>query len=283
MTRIIAVGMGLIVAAAAAPPTTHNTDGVLFSEQFDDADLTQRDWYDGLRPRIVGGAEAGKGCIEYDWPDPATGKAVGSSTVRHLIEPTDEVYVRFYLKFSKDWGWPARKMGPHLTHFMTTENPKFAGPADTHLTVYVEPCDGKLRLIAQDIQNQDAPHGPTQGPIRRGYNATVYDSKDAPLTADTWHCVEAQFRLNTLDIQADRPNPDGVVRGWVDGKLVVERADVILRSTDYPKMKFNQFILAPYAGPGLLPHAQMLWIDELVVGTKRIGQLPNPAATHPAE
>ena len=40
--------------------------------------------------------------------------------------------------------------------------------------------------------------------------------------------------------------------------------------------KFNQFLLAPYFGPGLLPHAQKLWIDELAVGTKRIGPLePN--------
>ena len=36
-------------------------------------------------------------------------------------------------------------------------------------------------------------------------------------------------------------------------------------------MKFNQFLMAPYFGPGLLPHAQKLWIDELAVGTKRIG------------
>ena len=39
-------------------------------------------------------------------------------------------------------------------------------------------------------------------------------------------------------------------------------------------MKFNQFLMAPYFGPGLLPHAQRLWIDELAVGTKRIGPLP---------
>jgi hypothetical protein len=49
---------------------------------------------------------------------------------------------------------------------------------------------------------------------------------------------------------------------------------VILRSTDFPKMKFNQFLMAPYFGPGLLPHAQKLWIDELAVGTRRIGPLP---------
>lgn len=44
------------------------------------------------------------------------------------------------------------------------------------------------------------------------------------------------------------------------------------RSTDFPKMKFNQFLLTPYFGPGLLPHAQTLWVDELVVGTGRVAR-----------
>ena len=57
------------------------------------------------------------------------------------------------------------------------------------------------------------------------------------------------------------------------GEVVVEHTDVILRSTDFPEMKINQFLMAPYFGPGLLPHAQKLWIDELAVGIKRIGPL----------
>ena len=105
--------------------------------------------------------------------------------------------------------------------------------------------------------------------MRGGYNGRFYDSKDVLFTDDRWHCVEAMFKLNSLDLERDRPNADGVVRGWFDGKLVVDRADVILRSTDFPTMKFNQFLLTPYFGPGLLPHEQTLWIDELAVGTKQ--------------
>ncbi len=78
------------------------------------------------------------------------------------------------------------------------------------------------------------------------------------------------FKLNTLDADGDKPNGDGIVRGWFDGKLVVDRTDVILRSTDFPKMKFNQFLPTPYFGPRLLPHEQTLWIDELVVATGRL-------------
>jgi hypothetical protein len=155
-------------------------------------------------------------------------------------------------------------------HFMTSENGKFHGPAASHLTVYIEPWDGKLRLAAQDIQNKDKPHGLTQGPLKGGYNGKTYDSKERLFADDEWHCVEALFRLNTLDRKADKPNTDGVVRGWFDGKLVIDRTDVVLRSTDFPDMKFNQFLLTPYFGPGLLPKAQTLWIDELTVGTKRL-------------
>lgn len=257
----------------ASATATTATDNILFSERFEDADLNKRGWYDGDKFRVVANAFAGSGCIEYEWRDGATA-AGGSSTVRRQFAPTDEVYVRYYLRLSKDWGWSGKNFHPHLTHFLTTENEKFMGPAATHLTLYIEPVAGKLRLGTQDIQNKDAPHGLTQGPLKGGYNGMIYESKEVLFKDDNWHCIEAYFKLNTLDVKADRPRADGVVRGWFDGKLVVERTDIVLRSTDFPKMKFNQFMMAPYFGPGLLPHAQKLWIDELVVAAGRVGPLP---------
>lgn len=85
----------------------------------------------------------------------------------------------------------------------------------------------------------------------------------------------ALFKLNALDVDRDKPNADGIVRGWFDGQLVVEHTNLILRSTDFPNMKFNQYLLTPYFGPGLLPHTQSLWIDELVVATGRVGGRQN--------
>lgn len=246
--------------------------GELIRESFEDAAVDQRGWYDGKEVRIVPNGKSGS-CIEYEWTA-ASGTVTGSSAKRHLFEPTDEIFIRYYLQLSKGWGWSGRSYHPHLTHFMTTGNSKWHGPAASHLTLYIEPVNGKLRLAAQDIQNKDAPHGLTQGPLKGGYNGTMFDSADELFTDDAWHCIEAQFKLNTLDFKNDEPNADGVVRGWFDGKLVIDRDDVILRSTDFPNMKFNQFLMAPYFGPGLLPHAQKLWIDEMVVGTKRIWPLP---------
>jgi hypothetical protein len=257
-------------SATTADPA-EQPSAVLFSEHFDDPHLLRRGWYDGAKFTISDMRPyAGAGCVEYAWRAGATTPA-STSGVRRLFEATDVVYLRFYIKLSQGWGWTGRPYHPHLMHFLTTENHKFAGPAATHLTVYVEPWNGKLRLAAQDIQNKDKPHGLTQGPLRGGYNGRFYDSKEVLFNDDGWHCVEALFRLNSLDLKADKPNADGVVRGWFDGKLVIDRTDVVLRSTDFPAMKFNQFLLTPYFGPGLLPHAQTLWIDELAVGTKRIG------------
>jgi glucose/arabinose dehydrogenase len=250
-------------------------EGVLFHENFEDTSVDSRGWYDGKSVRIVPGGMRGN-CIEYEWTD-GSDSVAGSSAKRHLFEAADEVFIRYYLKLSKGWGWSGRSYHPHLTHFMTTENSNWHGPAASHLTLYIEPVNGKLRLAAQDIQNKDAPHGLTQGPIKGGYNGHLFDSADELFTDDAWHCIEAQFKLNTLDLKNDKPNTDGIVRGWFDGKLIIDRTDVILRSTDFPKMKFNQFLMAPYFGPGLLPHAQKLWIDEMVVAKKRIGPLEQGA------
>jgi hypothetical protein len=240
----------------------------LFQETFDDSQLQQRGWYDLGDLRIVPGAKAGAGCIEYEWLE-GKPNVQGSSGMRRLFEPSDRVYVGFDLKLSKGWGWSGRNYHPHLAHFLTTENGKWHGPAASHLTLYIEPVGGKLRLAAQDIQNKDAPHGLTQGPLKGGYNGMLYDSDDVLFEDDQWHRVEALFQLNTLDPKNDRPNRDGIVRGWFDGKLVIEKADVVLRSTDFPNMRFNQFLLTPFFGPGLLPHGQKLWIDELVVARER--------------
>ena len=270
----------LISGAAPAAFSQENnkegaTNGALFSESFENPRLLERGWYDGSKAAISSTQPfAGQGCIEFTWKTGGT-TAGNSSGFRHLFEGTDTVHLRCYIRLSKGWGWTGRDYHPHLMHFMTTENPRYHGPAASHLTVYIEPQNGRLRLAATDMQNKDQPHGLTQGPLRGGFNARTYDSQEVLFRDDGWHRVEAMYQLNSLDLKADKPNADGIVRGWFDGKLVIDHTNVVLRSTDFPKMKFNQFLLTPYFGPGLLPHEQTLWIDELAVGQKRLNS-PDP-------
>lgn len=240
-----------------------------FREGFEDTQLKQRGWYDGTRVKIATQpVHVGKGSIEFHFPTGTTGSDT-SSTHRRRFEPTEAVYLAFSIRFSKGWGWTGRSYHPHLIQFMTTENGPYHGPAASHLTLYVEPQEGRLRLAAQDIQNRDRPHSLTQGPIRGGYNGKFYDSQEKVFTDDRWHRVETEFKLNSLDLANDRPRADGVARAWVDGKLVIDRKDLVFRSTDFPQMKLNQLLLAPYFGPRLLPHEQTLWIDDLLVSRQR--------------
>lgn len=261
----------LSFVASVARGTAAEPTALLFREGFDDAELLQRGWYDGSKFRIASDVRAGAngtGAIEYHWK--ANGTTPDSSSgLRRQFEASESVYLRCQLRLSKGWKWTGRAYHPHLMHFLTTENAPYAGPAATHLTTYIEPWNGHLRLAAQDIQNKDAPHGLTQGPLKGGFNGTMFDSWDVLLKDDAWHLVEAEYRLNSLDLDAGRPRTDGVVRAWFDGELVVDRSDVILRSVDFPKMKFNQFLLTPYFGLGLLPQEQTLWIDDLEVHRER--------------
>lgn len=251
---------------------SQSDESPLFSESFEDDEMESRGWYDGTTCRISGDARQGKGCIEYEWVE-GQQKVQGSSIRRHLFKPNHEIYVRFYLKLSEGWQWTGVNYHPHFMHFMTTENSEYHGPATSHLTLYIEPVNGKLRLAATDIQNKDMSHGLTQGELKGGYNGKLYDSQEILFKDTKWHCIEAYFKLNSLDIMNDRPNNDGVVMGWFDGEKVIKRTDVVLRSTDFPDMQLNQFLIAPYFGPGLLNNNQKLWIDELVIGTNKIGCL----------
>src|SRR2546425_5242607 len=53
-----------------------------------------------------------------------------------------------------------------------------------------------------------------------------------------WHFVEAYFQLNS--IANGTGVPDGIVRYWFDGQLVIEHANVLLRTGTHPNMKFNR-------------------------------------------
>ena len=100
MLRILLPPTCMVIALATGPGTSVGAEKsatrVLFSERFEDADLAARGWYDGRRFRIAGDARGGQGCVEYEWTE-GQPKVQGSSAVRHLFEPTEEVSLRFYL------------------------------------------------------------------------------------------------------------------------------------------------------------------------------------------
>ena len=195
-------------------------DGVLFREGFDDARLPRARL---VRRRGVRHPRDGCPCGRRLHRLPLE---AGHDDAGRLVGPAPAVRADGY-------GLPAllpqaveglgldraRRYHPHLIHFLTTENGKYHGPAASHLTVYIEPQEGRLRLAAQDIQNRDAPHGLTQGPLRGGYNGTFYDSEEVLFTDDAWHCVEAH-----VPPELPRPRAGSSQRGRHRARLVRRQA-----------------------------------------------------------
>lgn len=88
---------------------------------------------------------------------------------------------------------------------------------------------------------------------------------DQEIKLDQWYCVEQYIKLNTPG------RKDGILRGWINGKLVFDKTDCLWRNTD--KLKINSYWLDYYRG-GKEPanHDHHIYIDNLAIATGgRIG------------
>jgi len=106
------------------------------------------------------------------------------------------------------------------------------------------------------------------------YSARVWAAKSklfgdqpGPQYKNDWHRVEALFKMNR--IVGGKGVPDGLIRYWFDGKLVINYSKVLMRTGDHPNIKFNQFMFGNYIGVGS-PVDQTMWVDRLVVATDRL-------------
>jgi hypothetical protein len=99
------------------------------------------------------------------------------------------------------------------------------------------------------------------------------NTPSSPRYKGNWHLVEAYIKLNS--IAGGKGVRDGILRYWYDGALIIDRADVLLRTAAHPAMMFNQFQFAPWIGDGS-PADQSFWIDNLIVATNRPSSPPLP-------
>jgi hypothetical protein len=287
---------------------------ILFTENFENANLASRGWYDNTTVSLsttehIPGSIAS---LEYRWTPSATVPINGGST-RRLFTPTDSVYISYWLKYSANWvGQNQVSFGHHEFYLLTDKSPAFSSLAYTHLTGYIEENNGVVQLAIQDGANIDETRigidlrGVTENRAVAGCNGTYpdgyatlscyqgsptahwngkqwrttgiyFDSSPSSSTyKNNWHRIGVFFKMNS--IQNGIAQPDGVVQYWYDGQLVIDHQNVVLRTGQNPTMKFNQFVMAPFMGDGS-PVDQRFWIDDLMVATSRpagSGSLPAP-------
>jgi hypothetical protein len=279
----------------------------LFAEPFEDDDFASRGWYDGPSGSLTTDehVEGSTSSFVCRFAPGATG-CEGGTPGRHLFDPQMGVCLSYWVKYSANWQGSGLPYHPHEFHFITNADTIYVGPANTHLTTYIEQVGGTPRLALQDSRNVDTscillnndgfvgcdgdfdsyPFTEARSAAACNgllgdldgrdcfstgngyYSARFWDAEirafgdEAPWDKNEWHLVQSYWRLN--DIEDGIGIPNGVLRYWVDGELLVASDQILMRTGVHPDMRFDQFLIAPYIGDGS-PVDQTMWVDDLVV------------------
>lgn len=273
--------------------------GTLFQEGFEDGNFAARGWYDNKSP-LLSSTEHVSGSTQSLQCHFAKGAVTPdnlASTMRMKFQETDSVYISFYIKHSTNWVGSGVTYHPHEFYLLTNQDGDWSGLSNTHLTAYVEENAGAPLMRIQDALNIDLanvgkdltaitekravagcngdsdgygagecyPSGSAYCNGKQWKTTTTYFSDTAgPYYKGDWHHIEAYFKLNSIvnGVAAK----DGIVEYWYDGTPIINNRNVVIRTGQYPTMKFNQFLIGPYIGVGS-PVDQTFWIDNLVVAT----------------
>lgn len=259
---------------------------VLFADNFESGTMSK--WED-VRAAVVTDETAHAGACSVKM-EMVRGKSNGADAKKWFQPGADTVYVRFYVKFSSDYGychhfvwlgatertnrWSAvGKAGlkPDGTYFSTGMEPWFAwgkNPPPGEINFYsyyldMEP-DTKMNKY---WGNAFFPPGPGKG-------AAAGPQRVIP-PLDRWQCWEFMLQANTAPDTAD-----GSQEMWVDGKSVGKFAGI--RWRNHADLKVNCLWLEHYGFDESDPtkqfwrEKQTVWFDDVVVATRYIGPM-NPA------
>ena len=182
-------------------------------------------------------------------------------------EPT-EIYMRYYLRFGEDW--------------LPTDGGKLPGISGTYGVAGWggRPVDGTDGWSARGTYKTVIPDG---NPLERHsaignyvYHADMagqygdvdlwLDGCAGLLDKNRWYAVETYLKLNTLG------ENDGILRGWVDGRLAYERTNWRWRDVD--SLKIEQIWMNVYHGGSAVPPTDLhLYIDNVVIASEYIGPM----------
>lgn len=174
----------------------------------------------------------------------------------------EEVYFRYYLRFADDWD---PKRGGKLPGISGTYGRAGWGG---------RPVNGEdgwsARGLFEGQKNGKTPvgfycyHMDMKG---RYGSYWVWDRDDLGfLENNRWYCLEQFVKLNTPG------KADGILRGWVDGKLAFEKTNTQMRSVDSLKVEavWVNFYLGGSWSAERDHHA---YIDDVVISQQPIGPI----------
>ena len=257
-------------------------ESVYFTENFESGDMKK---WDEVRGGVTVETErpyGGKYCVRMTME---RGKNTGGDSIKWFRPGGDTVYVRFYVKFSKDYQychhfvwlgatqrtnkWSAfGKAGlkPDGTYYSTGMEPWFAwgqNPPPGEASFYSYFLDMEPdRKINKYWGNSFFPSGPGKGKAG-GPNRVIP-------ALDRWQCWEFMVQANSAPDKSD-----GKQKMWIDGKLVGEFTGIRWRND--MDLKINCLWLEHYGYDEGDPtkeywkQSQSVWFDDVVVAGRYIG------------
>ncbi len=301
-------GTSLITVNAPPPPPPPPPPAgtLLFQENFEDANLASRGWYDNTSV-LLNTSEHIPGSVsssEYRFLAGSTNPTVGGAQ-RHKFTSTSSLYISFNVKYSANWVGSQVAYHPHELYVMSTLDGDWDGPSSNYMTLYVEHSyqnGGAPRLALQDNKSINYSYGSlprnlvavTENRSTAGCNGmaetnmasecfaagggswynlkqlkgpVVFQPSPGAGYKNNWNFVEVFFQLNTIVNGIGQK--DGVMQYWFNGTLVIDRRDILFRTGARPTLQFSQFLIAPYIEVGS-PVTQSMFIDNLRLATGRI-------------
>jgi len=181
---------------------------------------------------------------------------------KRLGEEPEEIYFRYYLRLADDWN-PAR--GGKLPGIAGTYGRAGWGG---------RPSDGRNGWSARGLFR-----GQRDGKTPIGFYCYHADMKGrygshwlwerddrGRLENNRWYCVEQYARMN-----APGEN-DGVLRGWVGGRLAFEKTDVRMRDTDALRIE-SVWLNVYLGGTWTATSEHHLYVDNVVIARRYVGPM----------
>lgn len=177
-------------------------------------------------------------------------------------EEPEEIHFRYYLRFADDWN---PRQGGKLPGLGGTYNRAGWGG---------RPVNGRDGWSARGLFR-----GQRDGKTPIGFYCYHVDMKGqygsdwvwdkerlGYLENNRWYCVEQYAKMNTPT------KNDGILRGWVDGKLAFDKTDVRMRDVD--SLKIESVWLNIYlGGTWTAEREHHLYVDEVIISRKPFGPL----------
>ncbi len=168
----------------------------------------------------------------------------------------DELYIRYYIKFDKDYRAVQNHGGNLGGRDLKMKDAAWVGMADVrdvstrgYFYSGVQPY-GELGADKFDMGFYSY-HLDKKG--RWGENYEV--QRKIQIEVGKWYCVERRMKLNSVDpSQPDPANADGIEELWIDGQLTIRKEGVRFRRV--PHLRISFFTLETYyhgSSPAIRP------------------------------